>query len=1053
MLTLDDESQPPSQPVVFPSLQPADLEQVAQTILQLFNPQTSGNPELAKQLQSELHRIQSTPEAWGLIAGLASHDDPNVRFFSAHTAQVKISRDWESLPEQLHTSLLSLLLTTLSNAISSANPQSYQPANAVVVRKLFTCLASLLLRLPFPHFPRPITTVLQTISSSGDGSGAQGSTDVGMGDVGTSLGGYLVGHRLRLWSLEWCAICVEEMGRAELSDVKRNAVRKHIEAELPAVMSTLTSAMSPPDPMEGSDQLRAKLKEAEAACRCAEAWVFYGLGADELTTLLPHLYGLLPMPAASATLVEVLSESIFKYGKGAKVLTEPLLAWIIGPSGQSVIGSADGEPSEETLGVGKLIAALIEHSSDWLVSRIEHPDVQALLGVVLRLTAWKGTGNVDEHMSELTLPIYPLIQEAIMDSDAFSAPYDSAPTWGVARQFFRELVSTIRTKVRWPGMGESTDGLGGLDKDDREAFDSWRRDAGEVVICAYYILREEMLSTLVELARVQVESTATWQDIEATLHCIRYSSEAVPLGEARYLPIVFSDAILGQLANRPMVGRGEERLRLTVVCLIQAYEEWFKFHPDHLLPILSYLVPSLTSTRIISRSAADSLKTVCDICRNKLVQHIGAFSELHGKLGELGPEEQIKVVQAITSVIQALAPPDAVGPVEGILTPICDQVENAIRASQTDATAAQPLLVHALHALTACFKGLTPSDDDIFDLTDDDELEQKEIAVKRLRMDQRMFGLRLRIEQVVEGAVQVWNGDGEIADALSSLVKHSTLSSSETLISLSPLPLITLVTTACERSPSALWISLAGTLVMRVNSPPSALTVKKDKTVEEQVLYEMEEQERWNVVAGAATRLLSVASNIVGVPGGVAEHPDVAEAWYNFSSNLSSRFPGILLRLPSTIVETYVSLGIMGLSAQERFSLKASCDFLVALLSTTRFPSPLEPISDALLQHFGPQMLRAILLSAGAEGPRSVIPNLAELLATFVTRIKGEALGVWLDQILGEPGFPDVRATNEAKIKLKQTVLRYVFVSSTLAFSPLRLISLLTFLSVLIWYS
>ena len=66
----------------------------AQTILQLFALETAGNPELAKQLQSELQRIQQTPEAWGLISGLASHDDPNVRFFSAHTAQVKISRDW-----------------------------------------------------------------------------------------------------------------------------------------------------------------------------------------------------------------------------------------------------------------------------------------------------------------------------------------------------------------------------------------------------------------------------------------------------------------------------------------------------------------------------------------------------------------------------------------------------------------------------------------------------------------------------------------------------------------------------------------------------------------------------------------------------------------------------------------------------------------------------------------------------------------------------------------------------------------------------------------------
>ena len=96
----------------------------------------------------------------------------------------------------------------------------------------------------------------------------------------------------------------------------------------------------------------------------------------------------------------------------------------------------------------------------------------------------------------------------------------------------------------------------------------------------------------------------------------------------------------------------------------------------------------------------------------------------------------------------------------------------------------------------------------------------------------------------------------------------------------------------------------------------------------------------------------------------------------------------------------------------------------VALLAGTRFPSPLEPQADTLLKHFGPQILRAILLSAGSEGPRSVIPNLAELLAHFVQRIPGEEMANWLEGILAEPGFPDPRATPAAKTRLKEVVLK-----------------------------
>lgn len=60
-----------------------------------------------------------------------------------------------------------------------------------------------------------------------------------------------------------------------------------------------------------------------------------------------------------------------------------------------------------------------------------------------------------------------------------------------------------------------------------------------------------------------------YQDIEATLHCIRYSSEAVPLGEDQSLPVLFGEQVLGPLTQRPIGGLGEDRLRLTIVCLIR----------------------------------------------------------------------------------------------------------------------------------------------------------------------------------------------------------------------------------------------------------------------------------------------------------------------------------------------------------------------------------------------------------------------------------------------------------------------------------------------------
>ncbi len=99
---------------------------------------------------------------------------------------------------------------------------------------------------------------------------------------------------MRLWGLEWCSICVEEIGRAGISEQKRqagsyiaktllieprNALRRHLDQDLPAVTEAITRSMQPHLHTSMGGQEEA-LKEAEAACRCAESWIQYGLGGE-----------------------------------------------------------------------------------------------------------------------------------------------------------------------------------------------------------------------------------------------------------------------------------------------------------------------------------------------------------------------------------------------------------------------------------------------------------------------------------------------------------------------------------------------------------------------------------------------------------------------------------------------------------------------------------------------------------------------------------------------------------------------------------------------------
>lgn len=71
-------------------------------------------------------------------------------------------------------------------------------------------------------------------------------------------------------------------------------------------------------------------------------------------------------------------------------------------------------------------------------------------------------------------------------------------------------------------------------------------------------------------------------------------------------------------------------------------------------------------------------------------------------------------------------------------------------------------LVQNIESLAACFKGLAPSEDDIFDA--DEDSREKDEKVRAVRHDPRLVRLRQRAEGSITGVVVVWTGDGEVAD-------------------------------------------------------------------------------------------------------------------------------------------------------------------------------------------------------------------------------------------------------------------------------------------------
>lgn len=134
-------------------------------------------------MQQQLFEIQKRPEAWGLILPLLEHSDPNVQFFGAHTAQIKIARDWYVV----HISACLVRDIDVENLSRASFPQddalkfAFVLVDAatrtidfgkskVTLRKLFVAITSLALKL-VPgrpsQWPDWLLSVVTTLSGGG----------------------------------------------------------------------------------------------------------------------------------------------------------------------------------------------------------------------------------------------------------------------------------------------------------------------------------------------------------------------------------------------------------------------------------------------------------------------------------------------------------------------------------------------------------------------------------------------------------------------------------------------------------------------------------------------------------------------------------------------------------------------------------------------------------------------------------------------------------------------------------------------------------------------
>ncbi|RDB17659.1 Importin-13 [Hypsizygus marmoreus] len=1004
-----------------PSLSQFDVERAAQLIQQAYAPPTpSTTPDDMKRLQHELFELQKRPEAWGLVIPLLDHQDQNVQFFGAHTAQVKIARDWAFFPQEQAPQLRDLIVQLTTHSITVGRSK-------FILRKLFVALTSLALKLVPGHPTRwPDWIVSCVLSFSSQQAPPEHIHD-------------------------FLAIVAEEIGNADLLGPSKDQVHQSLMDAVPVIIRVVTSSL------ETSQQIPSALK-------CLQAWMAL-IPSSDLTPLIPLLISLLDQfgtapetfIASSDTLQELMSKSALSDGAGTRTLTEPLLLWIDATGGRIVeLTLGTGEVDDVSHSFCKLLVALGDHSTSYLAANLassapvvplvplpspgpsQLPQTkgylaQSFLRLLLAYTGLPGYYGVDEEESEMTLGFWYLFQEALWSTDFYFPedeerrpvqPDPQSAQVAMAKAVYSELVQILRRKVPFPAKGS------GWSKDQIEKFQVYRRDVGDTLINAYYVLRDSMLGYFVDDIAQRLASRQEsdgWEEIEATLHCIASIQEALDLENTPHLPRLFSPEILGRLPST-----GHSRIRRTTIGLIGVYATWFASQPfetpEILMRVLTFVVSALPDPSLCLQ-AAIALRNLCDANRKTLAPQIGAFAELHAALGSIPDSEKGKVVQSIASVIQALPPIEEIGPVEAIVNPILQKLGEAFQSFSTLPEEARKSVVHQLETLSGVAKGLTRSTDGllIFSEEQDTEIQSKMDEMDIARADPRTLKLRDSISAALRSVVDLWSTDTEVANALSDLFRSITsLPNDTTLITLPAGPLLELVCLASQRQLTAIWLSLAAILISQLNPPPpisiSSVSVKVGPTPEAEA-----------IVGSALPVLLQCSLNALGVPGAMENNPDIVQEFFGCMDRAAQDFTRSFYSLPPGALDALMNCAISGLALQERYSLVSACNFLSTLIHRTALHDALSAEKEQLMQNHGRKIMKAVLEGFAGVAPRSAVQNLIEILGTLLGRAGGGTGGgggaggavaaTWMKEILLADDFIPSKATREVKEKFVKAVM------------------------------
>ncbi|KAF9192441.1 hypothetical protein BGZ51_005635 [Haplosporangium sp. Z 767] len=1040
---------------------------------------TSQDAVFQKSAQEYIHSLQKETFAWDLAPHLLASQNDNSKFFGAHTYQVKISRDWNTIPENKMEWIREELIRWILR---------YSSGPAFIRTKLCLALSAYAMRAVPQYWSNFIGSFYQDLRSR----------------VNQTLDGVFMSQQaIETALLDFLIIIPEELGRVEIEPVRKTQLSSEVTNGIPIVISIVQEVLV-------GNNAATKPKALE----CLKSWVQYGIAFDIIQPILGLVLNALlddnTFDAAAEVWTEIMQSK--SAARHQETICEGLMPCFASEWARTKhLESIQTENEDIGRSLCQLLSVFGDNFSDWIASKFLRPDIVVYLEMMMGFAGFPGYYAEDETVSDLTLNFWYMLQESLSELSAdqgsgyesldddrqeiLSSISSASSITGLNAQSLQairdasvhvyiRLTEILRKKLEYPPNKEWFSWT----RDKRQEFAGHRQEIADTLINSYHVLHEQILVLLIDACVIQIDGIQkaslsgtiiaenTLLDIEfvrleATLYCLKALSEVVPNTENVQMPRFFSEQIFGRLPTNVVC-----RARETALGLVGSYADWFKVHPQFLLPALNFVIPALEVPQL-APYAARALKNICDTCRESLVEAIDAFMNVFAVVGRaVDPTIKGSVVFSIATVIQTLPVERSISPLVGLLgdvftrsnecletrkqrlatgnsETIATQIQNNRAESELEPVSA--MMLQQLDLLLSCCKGLqSPLEDDI--RIADERIHCYQKTVEERAAVQAMGGIAVELarsmEQTIQGVVMMWPHEFEIIEKVCQIVKTMMTVSQFSPLYLPFSALIRVIETGIQQHAFPCWLDAAAKVVSVYyfettgGSLSSKLGVSSESFMgtpsgarEGAAVVDLENQAapssmvaRQRTAAemeceAAFTQLLTllVGRTMDGIQSmtDMEEHPDVVHSFFAVLSQFIRHAPLAFYSIPPEQTERIMNLAIAGLALQERLALKATLNFLVEFVNQSYDFPQLKQRVDGLMARIGPQMMRGILLAIGGRVPRSMVPQLNDTLYPWIGKY-GQECRNWMQTLLAEPGFPSKYADEASKEKFIKGVMQ-----------------------------